>query len=305
MKTEPAVSQRTLTSEFRLCGRGMHTGQTISMTVCPGEPDTGICFLRSDQPPARALILARWSNVVRAEQSTDLGNSAGVSVGSVEHIMAAFRLGGVDNALVVLNGPEIPGLDVGAAAFLDLIERAGIAEQDAPARTIVLIQSVQVREGDRYARLTPSVNPRLTVTVDHPIAPSGLQSIATVWDLELLKRALARPRLATDAEALLVRRRGLEPDLGKGLPTSERIGNRPSLTDHEELVRHQALDAIGDLYLAGCPMRANYDGFRPDHRLNVRLLRQALGQSSHVWTVVPMRTRTGGEPKTAAALLHA
>ena len=114
---DQVTRQRTLATEFRIYGKGIHTGQPVCMTVYPGEPDTGICFLRSDQPPSRALILARWSNVVSAQYSTDLGNSAGVSVRTVEHLMAALRLGGIDNALVVLNRPEVPALDGSAALF--------------------------------------------------------------------------------------------------------------------------------------------------------------------------------------------
>src|SRR5215470_5905678 len=129
------IAQRTLAAEFRIFGKGAHTGQPVCLTLYPGEPDTGICFLRSDQPPSRGLILARWSNVVSAQCSADIGNHAGVGVRLVEHLLAAMRLAGVDNALVVLNGPEIPAVDGSAAPFLAHIEHAGTVEQDAPARS--------------------------------------------------------------------------------------------------------------------------------------------------------------------------
>jgi len=131
------IAQRTLAADFRIFGKGAHTGQPVCLTLYPGEPDTGICFLRSDQPPSRGLILARWSNVVSAHYSADIGNHAGVGVRMVEHLLAALRLAGVDNALVVLNGPEVPALDGSAAQFLAQIDRVGTVEQDAPARTIV------------------------------------------------------------------------------------------------------------------------------------------------------------------------
>jgi len=290
-----AIAQRTLAAEFRIFGIGAHTGQPVCVTVYPGEPDTGICFLRSDQPPSRGLILARWSNVVSAQYSADIGNHAGVGVRMVEHLLAALRLAGVDNALVVLNGPEVPALDGSAAQFLAQIERTGTAEQDAPARTIVLLRPVEVREGDRYVRLTPSLNPRLTVTIDYPGTPLGMQSIATAWDRDLLKREIAPARTfgpAADHAA----------ELGSTVVVDgEHIRDPDGLRFPDEFVRHKVLDAIGDLYLAGWPIRANYDGFKPGHALNLRLLSKLMGQQSDDWVLVPSRNvkRSPCGPRTA------
>ena len=301
--------QRTLATEFRIYGKGIHTGQPVCMTVYPGEPDTGICFLRSDQPPSRALILARWSNVVSAQYSTDLGNSAGVRVRTVEHLMAALRLGGIDNALVVLNGPEVPALDGSAALFLSHIEHAGTVEQDAPARTIVLLRPVQVRDGDRYARLTPSLDPRLTVTIDFKGTVLGMQSIGTAWNRELLKREVAPARtfgFAADHGALKERGHALGADLTNTVVVDgDQIRNPGGLRYQDEFVRHKVLDAIGDLYLAGWPIRANYDGFKPGHGLNAKLLRKALGESSDAWTLVPSRAVKRAESPALAALARA
>ncbi len=303
------VGQRTLHAEFRIHGKGMHTGQPVSMTVYPGEPDTGICFLRADQPPSRALILARWSSVASTQYSTDIGNSAGVRVRAVGHLLAALRLGGVDNALVVLNGPEIPALDGSAAPFLSEIERAGTVEQNAPARTIVLLHPVQVREGNRYVRLSPSLNPRLTITIDCPGTAPGMQSVCAAWNQDFLKREIAPARtfgFAAEHAALM------DPGhaLGAHLPhtrvvDSEQIHNLGGLRYRDEFVKHKLLDAIGDLYLAGWPIRANYDGFKPGHGLNVRLLRKVFEQNSDAWTLVPARARKRTESGTAAALLQA
>jgi len=298
--------QRTLAAEFRIYGKGIHTGQPVCMTVYPGEPDTGICFLRSDQPPSRALILARWSNVVSAQYSTDLGNSAGVRVRTVEHLMAALRFGGIDNALIVLNGPEVPALDGSAALFLNHIEQAGSVEQDAPARTIVLLRPVRVRDGDRYARLTPSFDPRLTVTIDFKGTPLGMQSIATAWNRDLLKREIAPARtfgFAAEHGAMKERGHALGADLTNTVVVDgDQIRNPGGLRYQDEFVRHKMLDAIGDLYLAGWPIRANYDGYKPGHALNVKLLRQLLGQSSDAWTLVPSRTVKRSESPALAAL---
>jgi UDP-3-O-[3-hydroxymyristoyl] N-acetylglucosamine deacetylase len=301
--------QRTLMKEFRIYGKGIHTGQPVSMTVYPGEPDTGICFLRSDQPPSRALILARWSSVVSAQYSTDIGNGAGVRVRTVEHLMAALRLGSVDNALVVLNGPEIPALDGSAAPFLAQIEHTGTVEQDAPARTIILLHAVQVREGDRYVRLSPSLDPRLTISIDYPGTPLGMQSIGATWNEDFLKREIAPARtfgFAAEHAGLMQRGHALGADLANTVVVDGgRIRNPGGLRYRDEFVRHKLLDAIGDLYLAGCPIRANYEGFRPGHGLNVRLLRKVFEQNSDAWALVPARARKRLASEAPAALLNA
>jgi UDP-3-O-[3-hydroxymyristoyl] N-acetylglucosamine deacetylase len=285
------VGQHTLDAEFRMHGQGMHTGQPVCMTVYPGEPDTGICFLRADQPPSRALVLARWSSVVSTQYSTDVGNGAGVHVRAVGRLLAALRLGGVDNALVVLNGPEIPALDGSAAPFLSEIERAGTVEQNAPARMIVLRHPVQVCEGDGYVRLSPSLNPRLTITIDCPGTAPSLQSLGVAWNQDFLKREIAPARafgFAAERAASIDRGHALGAEL-----TSPRI--EESEQTHggmrylDEFVKHKLLDAIGDLYLAGWPIRANYDGFKSGHALNVRLLRKVFEQNSNAWTLVPAR----------------
>jgi UDP-3-O-[3-hydroxymyristoyl] N-acetylglucosamine deacetylase len=299
------IAQRTLAAEFRIFGKGAHTGQPVCVTLYPGEPDTGICFLRSDQPPSRGLILARWSNVVSAHYSADIGNHAGVGVRMVEHLLAALRLAGVDNALVVLNGPEVPALDGSAAQFLAQIDRVGTVEQDAPARTIVLLRSVEVREGDRYVRLSPSLNPRLTVTIDYPNTPLGMQSVATAWDRDLLQREIAPARtfgFVADHAELMKRGHAFGADLANTVAVDgEHILNPDGLRFPDEFVRHKVLDAIGDLYLAGWPIRANYEGFKPGHALNLRLLNKLMGQQSDAWVLVPSRDvkRTPCVPRTA------
>jgi len=302
------VGQRTLDAEFRVHGLGIHTGQPVCMTVYPGEPDTGICFLRADQPPSRALILARWSSVVSTQYSTDIGNSAGVRVRAVGRLLAALRLGGVDNALVVLNGPEIPALDGSAAPFLSEIERAGTVEQNAPARTIVLRHPVQVREGNRYVRLSPSLNPRLTITIDRPGTALGMQSLGAAWNQDFLKREIAPARtfgFAAEHAASIDRGKALGADLiSPPVVDSEQTDNPVGMRYRDEFVRHKLLDAIGDLYLAGWPIRANYDGFKPGHALNVRLLRKVFEQNSDAWTLVPARAPRRVESGTAAALVQ-
>jgi len=288
------IRQRTLAKEFQLCGRGVHTGEQVCMTVSPAEPDVGICFLRTDQAPARGLILARWSNIVNAQYSTDLGNAAGVTVRTVEHLLAALRLGGVDNALIELDGPEVPAMDGSAAPFLRRIEHVGTVEQDVPARTLVLLRSVEVCTGNRYVRLSPSLNPRLVVSIDFPGTPVGMQSVIAAWNDDFFRREIAPARsfgFAVDHAALLERGHARGADLSNTVVVDgEQIRNPGGLRYPDEFVRHKVLDAIGDLSLGGWPMRATYVGFKPGHALHARLLRKLFEQELDAWTLVPSLT---------------
>lgn len=288
---EEGLRQRTLAAEFTVCGKGIHTGEYVRMTVFPAEPDVGICFLRSDQPPSRALVLARWSNVVNAQYSTDVGNAAGVTVRTVEHLMAAFRLAGVDNALVELDGPEVPAVDGSADPFIRKIEQAGTLAQDAPGRAIIVLRPVQVKDGNRFARLSPSHSPRLIVTIDYPGTTLGMQSISATWSRDVLKREIAPARtfgFAADHTGLMERGHALGADLGNTVVVDgAQIRNLGGLRYRDEFVRHKMLDAIGDLYLAGWPIRGNYEGYRPGHTLNVKLIKRLFEQPSDAWTLVP------------------
>ncbi|MFQ5935040.1 MAG: UDP-3-O-acyl-N-acetylglucosamine deacetylase, partial [Acidiferrobacterales bacterium] len=125
------VNQATLRESIRYIGIGLHTGRSVAMRVRPGEADTGIRFLRKDVPQGQGIVSAVWQNVIDTELCTVIGNEHGVSVRSIEHLMAALRGCGVDNALVELDGPELPVMDGSAKPFVAMIERAGIARQSA------------------------------------------------------------------------------------------------------------------------------------------------------------------------------
>jgi UDP-3-O-[3-hydroxymyristoyl] N-acetylglucosamine deacetylase len=275
------------------------------MTIHPAEPDVGICFLRTDRSTAQSLILARWSNVVRAELSTEIGNAAGVTVRTVEHLLAALRLAGVDNAVIEIDGPEVPAMDGSAAPFLRRIEHAGIVEQNAQAHTIVVLRPVEVREGNRFARLTPSALPRIFVTIDFPRTAVGMQSVALLWERNLLKRELASARtfgFASDHAKLMQQGHALGADMDNTVVVDgDQIRNVGGLRYRDEFVRHKVLDAIGDLSLAGWPIRADYEAFKPGHALHARLLRLLLAQGSAAYRLVPIEEPAFPQPATRAS----
>ncbi|KAF0146580.1 MAG: UDP-3-O-3-hydroxymyristoyl N-acetylglucosamine deacetylase, partial [Rhodospirillaceae bacterium] len=151
-----SVRQRTLKSSIGCTGIGLHCGQRINMTLHPAEPDTGIVFRRSGVAANGGVIPALWSQVVDTRLCTVIGNTDGVVVGTVEHLLAAFAGVCIDNVVVEINGPEVPIMDGSAAPFVFLMECAGFCEQNALRRAIRLRKKVQVREGDRLAVLYPT-----------------------------------------------------------------------------------------------------------------------------------------------------
>lgn len=289
---DQAIRQRTLAREVTVCGKGIHTGRRVRMTIHPAEPDVGICFLRSDRPTSQSLILARWSNVVRAELSTEIGNAAGVTVRTVEHLLAALRLAGVDNALIEIDGPEVPAMDGSAAPFLRRIEHAGTVEQNLSAYTIVVLRPVEIREGNRFVRLTPSLIPRMFVTIDFPHTAVGMQSVGILWEHNLLKRELASARtfgFAADHAKLMQKGHALGADMDNTVVVDgDQIRNVGGLRYRDEFVRHKVLDAIGDLSLAGWPIRADYEAFKPGHALHARLLSRLFELGSDAYGLVPV-----------------
>jgi UDP-3-O-[3-hydroxymyristoyl] N-acetylglucosamine deacetylase len=229
-------------------------------------------------------------------------------VRTVEHLLAALRLGGVDNALIELDGPEVPAMDGSAAPFLRRIEHAGTVEQDVPARTLVLLRSVEVCAGNRYVRLSPSLNPRLVVSIDFPGTPVGVQSVIAPWNEDFFRREIAPARtfgFVTDHAALMERGHARGADLTNTVVMDgEQIRNPGGLRYPDEFVRHKILDAIGDLSLCGWPVRATYVGFKPGHALHARLLRKLFEQEQDAWTLVPSLEQWSALTPPTSAVSH-
>ncbi len=164
------LNQHTLREPLVFSGRGLYAGQQISMSVLPGEPDAGYRFDRSDLAPAQPQVLARWDSVMDAGASLTIGNSGGVKIRAVEHILAALFARGVDNARIVLNGPEVPAIEGNAAAFCALIDKIGTLEQAAPRRAIGISRPMSIRDGDEFAAFNPGFEPWCDIELE-PTGP--------------------------------------------------------------------------------------------------------------------------------------
>ncbi|MEQ8967451.1 MAG: UDP-3-O-acyl-N-acetylglucosamine deacetylase [Azospirillaceae bacterium] len=282
--------QRTLKSAIACKGTGLHSGARVAMTLEPAAPGTGIVFRRTDRPAAEADIPARFDAVADTRLCTVLANEAGTSIGTVEHLMAALRGCGVDNAVVALDGPEVPIMDGSAAPFVFLIECAGTVGQVEPRRVIRVLEPVEVVHGRgaevRSAHLAPADAAVFDFDIAFDTAAIGRQSHRFELSDGAFKTELADCRtFGFLAEVEQLRAAGLARggSLANAIVVDgDRVLNEEGLRRADEFVRHKILDAMGDLYLAGAPIIGAYAGDKAGHALNNALLR-ALFERPEAW----------------------
>jgi UDP-3-O-[3-hydroxymyristoyl] N-acetylglucosamine deacetylase len=278
------IKQRTLKTAISTTGVGMHNGEKVTLTLRPATANTGIVFKRVDLPQPNEILASPT-----AVNDTHLCSAVevdGVRVATVEHIMSALAGLGIDNAFVEVNAAEMPIMDGSAASFLFLIESAGIVEQDAPRQFMVIKKTVEVREGDKLARLEPFFGFKLDFTIDfkHPALDKTGQRFIVDFAEHAYRSEIGRARtfgFAHEVEAL--REMGLARggSLDNAIVLDEhRILNNEELRYEDEFVRHKILDAIGDLYLVGHPIVGAYVAEKSGHALNNALLRKLLEDPS-------------------------
>jgi UDP-3-O-[3-hydroxymyristoyl] N-acetylglucosamine deacetylase len=300
------ISQRTLRWPIRYVGLGLHTGRRVSMILKPAPADAGIGFLRKDVAAGTGWVPARWYHTVESELCTVLRNEYAVEVATVEHLLAALRGCGVDNAIVELDGPEVPIMDGSSEPFVSLIERIGTVPQDAARHAIWVQRPIEVRQGNKYAILMPSHTPRITVSIDFESDAIGSQTLSVELVDEAFRRDVARARTFGFAHQLAeLRRRGLA--LGGSLRNAvlvdgDRIVNREGLRYEDEFVRHKILDSYGDLSLAGVTILGHFYAHRPGHALNQALLRTLFHERGS-WSYLSLDEFHAllGEPRQTAA----
>jgi UDP-3-O-[3-hydroxymyristoyl] N-acetylglucosamine deacetylase len=266
------------------------------MTLRPAPPGTGIVFRRTD---SAAEIRANWANTVESALCTVLSNGEGISVGTVEHLMAALAGAEIDNAVVELDGPEVPVMDGSAAPFLFLIECAGVVEQDAPRRAIKVLKPVSVIKDGARAELFPDHGFSMSFEIDFDNPLIRQQEISLVFDAQTFKTELSRARtfgLLDDVDRL----RAAGYARGGSLDNAVVVGhdhvlNTGGLRYGDEFVRHKLLDAFGDLYLAGGPVIGCFRGVRSGHSHTRRLLAELFADDeAWCYTTLGRVTALGG-----------
>jgi UDP-3-O-[3-hydroxymyristoyl] N-acetylglucosamine deacetylase len=309
-----AGKQTTLCDEASVSGIGVHSGSPVTLTLHPADAGTGIVFLRTGLPGrADCEIRADVRAVTATEFATVLGDGDGPLCATAEHVLAALAGLGVDNAVVEVDGPEVPIMDGSAEAFVAAIDHAGVRSLDAPRRFLKVLKPVRVTQGRSVAEILPNsrgLRLEIDIEFDHPLI--GRQRCALDVSPANFRRELARARtfgFMRDVAKLWNQGYALGASFENTLVVSEtRVLNADGVRYPDEFVRHKALDAVGDLALAGLPLLATYRSVRGGHTLNHAIL-SALMADPTAWAVVeatapvvapPRRVRGHAEVATPA-----
>lgn len=285
--------QTTLASSVRFGGTGLHSGRPVRMRVHPAPADHGIVFRRTDRPDAAGLIPARWDLAEPAALCTRLRNAAGAEVATIEHLMAAFAGCGIHNALVEIDGAEVPILDGSAIPFVRRFLAAGLRRLDAPVRALRLRVPVSVFDGAASARLEPAETLEIAFAIEFPDAAIGRQEKSLTLANGTFVRELADSRTfcrQTDVARMQAAGMALGGTYDNAVVVDGAEVLSPGGLRHaDEPVRHKMLDALGDLSLAGMPILGRYVGVRAGHALTGRLLARLFETpgASEVVTLTP------------------
>lgn len=282
--------QTTLRAHASVNGVGVHSGTSVSLTVGPAPVDAGYIFIRSSTDGSDREIRATARAVTSTDFATVLGDREGPLVSTAEHVLAALRGMGVDNATIELDGPEVPIMDGSAAAFVAAIEQAGIVEQRGTRRFIQVLKPVQVTLGESFGELRPHADGfRAEVEIDFINPLIGRQSFALDVTPEGFRRDVSRARTfgcLNDVAQLWQAGFALGASIENSVVFDDtRVLNADGLRYVDECARHKVLDVIGDLALAGLPLLAAYRSVRGGHKLNHAVLTSLLADLS-AWRIV-------------------
>lgn len=283
------LKQRTLKAIVRATGVGLHSGVKVNLVLRPAAPNTGIVFCRTDlNPPVELRSDPFGVGDTRLASCLEQG---GVKIATIEHLMSALSGLGVDNLYVDVDAPEIPIMDGSASTFVYLLQSTGIEEQPVAKRFVRVKKTVEVKQGDKWARLEPYDGFRLqfSIVFDHPVMErSGTEATVDFADTSYV-REVSRARtfgFMQDVEYMRSNGLALGGSLDNAIVMDEyRVLNAEGLRYADEFVKHKILDAVGDLYVLGHPLLASFVAHKSGHALNNALLRELLADAS-AWEYV-------------------
>lgn len=282
--------QTTIAQKARFRGVGLHSGAAVRLSILPAPADHGIVFVRTDLDGVR--IPARWDMVSPSQLCTLLDNGQGATVSTVEHVMAALVGTGINNAVVEVNGPEVPILDGSAAPFVQGIMEAGLRRlTDAPLRAIRVLRPIEIQQGEGFARLSPADHLEIHFDIDFIDAAIGHQEKHLDMANGTFVHELMDSRtFCRQADVVQMQENGLALGgtyLNAVVIDGDKVLSPGGLRHKDEAVRHKMLDAIGDLGLAGAPLLASYTGHRAGHAMTNKLL-HALFAAPDAWEWVTL-----------------
>ncbi|WP_419249840.1 UDP-3-O-acyl-N-acetylglucosamine deacetylase [Campylobacter fetus] len=265
------MKQTTISKKVEGVGIGLHKGEPIKLILEPLEANMGIVFYRSD---LGSSFKAEPKNVINTQMATVVGNEKG-SVSTIEHLLSAINSYGIDNIRIVLDANEVPVMDGSAISFCMMLDEAGVIELEADKKVIVVKKEVEVRDGDKYVKVTPSKNPKFKYTIKFENPIIGKQSYTFEFSKENFLNEIARARtfgFLKDVQKLNSMGLALGGSLDNAVVIDDsRILNPEGLRFENEFVRHKILDAIGDISLLGAPMVGDYEAYAGSHDLNHKL----------------------------------
>ena len=282
MKTRIEMRQTTIAKKVHNVGIGLHKGEPIRLTLEPLEAGSGIVFYRSD---LGVSFKAEPKNVINTQMATVVGSEKGY-ISTIEHLMSAINAYGIDNIRIIVDANEIPVMDGSSASFCMLLDEAGVRELDANKKALIIKHAVEVREGDKLVRLSPSKSPKFDYTIkfSHPLI--GTQHHVFEFSKKAYLKEISRARtfgFLKDVQALRSMGLALGGSLENAVVIDEnKILNPEGLRFENEFVRHKILDAIGDLALVGAPILGDYTAFAGSHDLNHKLTLAVLADAKNL-----------------------
>ena len=279
------IQQHSIRNSISASGVGLHTGKPLTVNLYPAEPNTGLILRRTDGK-APVDIPLKADLVTDTRLSTAVAVD-GVEVSTVEHLMSALWGMGIDNAIIEIDGPEIPIMDGSASPFVFLIQSAGLAEQNAPRQYMRVLKPIEVRNDPdgSWVRLEPYDGFKLSFTLvyNHPVMAEHGKEFTVDLTEQCYIREISRARtfgFMQDIENMQASNKALGASLVNAVALDDsRVLNQGGLRQQNEFARHKVLDAIGDLYLTGHPLLAHFTGYKSGHRLNNALVRKLLATS--------------------------
>lgn len=300
--------QTTLRSSVSLTGIGVHSGMPATVSLLPADPNTGLVFIRTGLDDADREIEATASSVIATDFATVLGDRSGPVISTAEHVLAALRGMGIDNALIEVDGPEVPIMDGSAAPFVAAIDSVGVVQQSAARRYIEVLKPVRVTIGKTTGEFRPYAHgfrAEIEIVFDNPTIGHQVYCLDVTPDN--FRKELSRARTfgcMADVAKLWSAGYARGASFENSIVVDEaRVLNPEGLRFADEFARHKALDAVGDLALAGLPILGLYRSLCGGHKLNHAVLSALLADRS-AWRIVdaaPAR-RTRGHGEAAAAM---
>ncbi len=277
-----SIQQKTIHREVRAQGKGLHLGQETKVVFKPAAVNSGICFVRVDLPN-HPCVKAEYQNVVQDQalsRCTSLAKGDAV-VHTVEHVMAVLCGLEIDNLVIEINGPELPGLDGSGQNYYDILLQGGLVQQEAQRQFIDIYETIYLEENDSSLLITPASDFKVSYLLSYPHPGLGAQFFSQTVTLESFRKEIAPSRtfcLESEAQALKSQGLGQGADLTNTLVITDKGVKDNKVRFSDEFARHKVLDFIGDLYLLGRPVRGHVLGVKSGHRLNRKLLQKIVAQ---------------------------